>query len=62
MKAKHSSINDVRGIGLLIAIEFKEDYRRGRDEGLLERRFYDPTSSSRHTLRVIPPLLSSGGG
>jgi len=56
MKAKHSSINDVRGIGLLIAIEFKEDIAGDVMKACLERGFMINLIKP-NTLRVIPPLI-----
>jgi predicted acetylornithine/succinylornithine family transaminase len=56
MKAKHSSINDVRGIGLLIAIEFKENIAGDVMKACLERGFMINLIKP-NTLRVIPPLI-----
>jgi len=56
MKANHSSIADVRGVGLLIAIEFKEDIAGDVMKTCLERGFMINLIKP-NTLRVIPPLI-----
>jgi acetylornithine/N-succinyldiaminopimelate aminotransferase len=56
MKAKHSSITDVRGVGLLIAIEFKEDIAGDVMKACLEKGFMINLIKP-NMLRVIPPLI-----
>ncbi len=56
MKANHASIAEVRGVGLLIAIEFKEDIAGDVMKACLERGFMINLIKP-NTLRVIPPLI-----
>jgi acetylornithine/N-succinyldiaminopimelate aminotransferase len=56
LKEKHSVIVDVRGIGLLIAIEFKEDIAGDVMKACLEKGFMINLIKP-NMLRVIPPLI-----
>jgi acetylornithine/N-succinyldiaminopimelate aminotransferase len=56
LKSKHSTISDVRGCGLLIAVEFKSDIAEKITYACLDKglviNFLKP-----NMLRVIPPLI-----
>ncbi|MBC7912177.1 MAG: aspartate aminotransferase family protein [Pyrinomonadaceae bacterium] len=51
-----SAIRRVRGRGLLLGIEFKEDVAQAVQEKLLERHIITGTSSDKRVLRLLPPL------
>ncbi len=50
------TIRRVRGRGLLLGIEFKEEIAQAVQEKLLERRIITGTSSDKRVLRLLPPL------
>jgi acetylornithine/N-succinyldiaminopimelate aminotransferase len=56
IKEKHASIADVRGIGLLLAIEFKEDIAGDVMKACLAKGFMINLLKP-NLLRVIPPLI-----
>jgi acetylornithine/N-succinyldiaminopimelate aminotransferase len=56
LKEKYGVISDVRGIGLLIAIEFNQDIAGEVMKACLERGFMINLIKP-NTLRVIPPLI-----
>jgi acetylornithine/succinyldiaminopimelate/putrescine aminotransferase len=56
LKQKHSVIADVRGIGLLIAVEFKEEIAGAVMKACLEKGFMINLLKP-NLLRVIPPLI-----
>lgn len=56
-KEKYSAITDVRGMGLLIAIDFSDKYTAsGLKEKLLSDGFL-VSSIGAHTIRIAPPLI-----
>jgi 4-aminobutyrate aminotransferase-like enzyme len=56
VKKKHAVIADVRGRGLLIAIEFNKDIAEAVMYGCLAKGFMINHLKA-NTLRVIPPLI-----
>ncbi len=56
LQNKYSHIKDVRGLGLMIGIEFQSPCQAIRTE-LLERfKIFTGTSSNKNVLRILPPL------
>ena len=49
-------LKEVRGSGLMIGIDLKEDIKSVRNKLLFKYRIFTGSSSNPHTLRILPPL------
>jgi acetylornithine/N-succinyldiaminopimelate aminotransferase len=55
---KIAQIKEVRGVGLMIGIEFEEPMKEIRDKLLYEHRIFTGATGT-HTIRLLPPLCLS---
>ena len=55
---KIKQIREVRGVGLMIGIEFEEPMKEIRDKLLYEHRIFTGATGT-HTIRLLPPLCLS---